>query len=243
VRVLAVETATEQAMVCIAADEGPLGTLRLARAGHHVETVAPGVEFLSRHCGVALAELELLAVDVGPGLFTGLRVGVGTVQALGVGLAIPVVRATSLELIAQRVAEELPVTQVVATVDARRGELFWAWFGVCGGSVRPAGEDRRGEPSELAAELAAASVPTLLAGTGALRYAWEWRDVPGVSLAGESFAHPDAEVLARLAVVRGAEGAVDDAASVTPYYLRDADVRINWERRRPVRPVRAEVRS
>ena len=70
------------------------------------------------------------AVDVGPGLFTGLRVGVGTVKALAFALELPVVTATSLEVLAHAVARSGPAggQLVVPVVDARRGEVFSARF-------------------------------------------------------------------------------------------------------------------
>ena len=80
--------------------------------------------------GVALADLDLLGVDVGPGLFTGLRVGVGTVKALAFALGLPVATATSLEVLAHALAGSGAADGrlLVPVVDARRGEVFSARF-------------------------------------------------------------------------------------------------------------------
>ena len=77
---------------------------------------------MCRSAGVALRDLEAVAVDIGPGLFTGLRVGISTAKAMGLALDVPLCGATSLEVLARAVARSgVPVgTTVVAVVGAPR---------------------------------------------------------------------------------------------------------------------------
>lgn len=249
---LAVESATDAAAVALADDDGALGSLVVARGRRHTETIAPAIAALCRRVGVTVADLDLLAVDVGPGLFTGLRVGVGTVQALSFALDIPVVTATSLEVLAHAVmgAGAGPGRLVVPVVDARRGEVFSGRFrsttGDPGpppeGSGSPADTGLRAEtadgaaravwaPEDLAADLAVLSEPVVLAGDGALRYRPLFASLPGATLLGPAFAAPPVTALAALALARGRAGLVHEGASVVPRYLRQADARINWEQR------------
>jgi tRNA threonylcarbamoyladenosine biosynthesis protein TsaB len=253
VLVLVVESATDTAAVSLADESGALGSLVVARGRRHTETIAPAIEALCHRTGVALSDLDLLGVDVGPGLFTGLRVGVGTVKALAFALDIPVVTATSLEVLAHALAGSGAVDGrlLVPVVDARRGEVFWARFrsGPDGATAAdiPTDVPTGGVPSDvptgvhdpeaisapevLADVLGAAGEPLLLAGDGALRYRSLFGAVPGVTLAGAAFASPPVGALAELCLSRGVAGPVHDGAEVMPRYLREADARINWRQR------------
>jgi tRNA threonylcarbamoyladenosine biosynthesis protein TsaB len=246
VLVLVVESATDTAAVALADESGPLGSLVVARGRRHTETIAPAIEALCRRTGVALSDLDLLGVDVGPGLFTGLRVGVGTVKALAFALDIPVVTATSLEVLAHSLARSGAVAGrlLVPVVDARRGEVFWARFrsGPDGATavdvpttvdVPTGGADPEAisAPEVLADVLSAEGEPLLLAGDGALRYRSLFGAVPGVTLAGAAHTSPPVAALAELCLTRGRAGVVHDGAEVMPRYLREADARINWRQR------------
>jgi len=236
--VLAVESATDLAGVALADDAGVLAQASSSRGRRHAESIAPAVEFVCRRAALALSDVDAVAVDVGPGLFTGLRVGVATAKALAFALEVPVVTATSLEVIAYAVAAGGigPGRLVVPVVDARRGEVFWGRFRVGPDGAEPVGELVRQEPEDLVRALAAAGEPIVVAGDGARRYRALLEPLPGVTVAGASFDQPPVAVLAALGVTRATAGVVHDAAAVLPTYLRDADTRIKWERRarRPV---------
>jgi len=231
--VLAVESATELAGVALADEDGVLATATVSRGRRHAESIVPAVQFVCGRAGVTLPEVDAIAVDVGPGLFTGLRVGVGTAKALAFALGRPLVGVSSLEVLAHAVAGSgVPEgAAVVAVVDARRGEVFAARYRVSAGGAVRHGEEMRRDPDALAGELAGLDHPFVLAGNGARRYESTFRAVPGATVAGPSFDHPQPSVLAAVGVTRLTAGVADDPGAVLPHYLRDADTRINWERR------------
>jgi tRNA threonylcarbamoyladenosine biosynthesis protein TsaB len=249
--VLVVESSTDTAAVALADEDGPLGSTVTARGRRHTETIAPAIDALCSRVGVALGDLDLLGVDVGPGLFTGLRVGVGTVQALSFALDLPVVPATSLEVLAHALARSgrSEGSLLVPVVDARRGEVFSGRFRVGSGSAAEArlavpeplsgagtpgagGSDRTlWSPDALASELARLSEPFLLAGDGALRYRSLFDPLPGVTLAGPDLAAPPVTALADLCLIRGLAGGGLPGAGILPRYLRQADATINWDQR------------
>jgi tRNA threonylcarbamoyladenosine biosynthesis protein TsaB len=245
---LAVESSTQTAAVALADEDGALGSVVTARGRRHTETIAPAIESLCARVGVALGDLDLLGIDVGPGLFTGLRVGVGTVQALSLALDLPVVTATSLEVLAHALARSgrLVGSLLVPVVDARRGEVFSGRFRVGPGPDRDApgavalaqsdpgasNPDRSlWSPEALAADLALLSEPVLLAGDGALRYRSLFGALPGLTLAGPDLAAPPVTALADLCLARGRAGRTVPGAGILPRYLRQADATINWETR------------
>jgi tRNA threonylcarbamoyladenosine biosynthesis protein TsaB len=220
--VLAIATATPQVSVAIGEPGGrPLGAIRLAQGRRHGEVLAPAIESLSRLTGVRLDELSMVAVDAGPGLFTGLRVGVATAKALASALGVPLVASSSLDLLAH--PHRNSGRPVAAVVDARRGEVFWALYRPGGEGMLAVAEPAVGSPDDLPAALAGAG-GVLLAGDGARRYSSELARFP---LADERFDHPSAEALVELAAARPAVA----PEKVTPLYLRGADVRIGWEQR------------
>jgi tRNA threonylcarbamoyladenosine biosynthesis protein TsaB len=168
-----------------------------------------------------------VAVDVGPGLFTGLRVGLATAAALSDALGCRAVGVSSLDLLARPFADaDRPV---VAVVDARRAEVFWALYLPGQGRV---GEPTVAAPDDLAATLAGLGPGVMAVGDGAARY----RDILGAGGRVEvRDAYPDAGDLAILAAADDAETLAPGA--LRPMYLRHADVRIGWQERAPQNPV------
>jgi len=178
-----------------------------------------------------------VAVDVGPGLFTGLRVGVATAKGLAQGLGVGVIPATSLDVLAAAALEAGTVTPVVAVVDARRAEVFSARYAPTGADRGPVMVDppRLWRPEDLADQLAAGPEGLLAVGDGARRYAELLERAPGLRVGGPTLGAPTPEALARLALARLAAGQRPVGATGTePVYLRDADARINWVSRQEV---------
>jgi tRNA threonylcarbamoyladenosine biosynthesis protein TsaB len=227
VTLLAIDTATPQVSVAVWRDGGLVAVMRAEEGRRHTEILAPAIQAVTAEAGVALADLDAIAVDVGPGLFTGLRVGLATAKALASALAVPAVAVTSLEALAQRRPDEPRV--VAAVVDARRHEVFRALYRPGPGGLVEMATPMSITPAALADELAGLGVDILVVGDGGLRYG----DVvagPRVEVAGADDAYPDAGVVARVAEARLAAGQVTDAVGLRALYLRPPDVRIGWAR-------------
>ena len=217
---LAIATATSQVSVAISGPDGVLGSIALRVGRRHGETLAPAIQDLARLAGVDLSRLELVAVDIGPGLFTGLRVGVATAKALASALAIPVVPVSSLDILAH--PHRRAGRPVASVVDARRGEVFWSLYQPVDGAMAAVREPAVVAPVLLETELRRLAPDLLVTGDGARRYLAEEFDV-----APEEFDHPSAAILVELAANRPALS----PEKVTPQYMRGADVRIGWEQR------------
>jgi tRNA threonylcarbamoyladenosine biosynthesis protein TsaB len=231
---LGIESATE--VVGAAVSDGErVASLRVSGRRRHAEILAPAVSAVLERVGLQPADLDVLAVDVGPGLFTGLRVGVAMAKGLAQGLGVGVLEVGSLEVLAAGALDAGWPGSVLAVVDARRGEVFAARYrrGPDGDPLECRAPARH-RPEELAT-LAAEESDTLAVGDGARRYADELARVPGVAVAGPRTAAPDPEVLVSLARSRLAAGSTPvGAEAVLPRYLREADVRINWASRSPL---------
>lgn len=220
---LAIATATGQVGVAVSGPGGLAGAVTLRAGRRHGETLAPAIRQLTGLAGVELRSVERVAVDVGPGLFTGLRVGVATAKALGSALDIPVVPVSSLDILAH--PHRGAGRPVAAVVDARRGEVFWALYEPVDGRMVAVTDAATVAPDALAERLSGLPADLLLTGDGARRY---FAAGPGrFHVAPEEFDHPSASVLLALSAERTAL----PAEKVTPTYLRGADVRIGWEQR------------
>jgi tRNA threonylcarbamoyladenosine biosynthesis protein TsaB len=237
---LAIESATRRVGVAIGSPEGLLGSIALGGPGvpagstraesapRHAEQLAPAIRYLLQETGVVPSQLAAIAVGIGPGAFTGLRVGVATAKVLAQALRVPVVPVPSLDL----VAYPLRATQrlVVPAIDARRHEVYFAIYRpVPGGLQRESGYEI-GTPADLAAELAARDEEALLAGDGALRFRREFADLEHVDTMGPSRAAPSLGALVELAAARFEREEFVPPSEVLPIYLRQSDAELARDR-------------
>ncbi|MCU1491394.1 MAG: peptidase family protein [Acidimicrobiaceae bacterium] len=242
---LAIETATIEVGVAVAGSGGIASVATVRPGRRHAETLHPLILEVTGRAGVALAEIEAVAVDVGPGLFTGIRVGLAAAKGLGFALGVPLVALRSTDVLLH--AARLRAGAVAAVVDLRRGQLAWALYSVPADPRRPASSQAlsagslpdpvAGTLEQLAVALASCEQPVLLAGDGARRYgesiAKAVVELGGrePELCGDELGAPPVAALATLGLERLAAGAVVPPAEAAPCYLREADVRINWTTR------------
>lgn len=227
--VLGIETATPQVGVAISGHEGVLASFHSARDRRHAETLAPAVEFVCSQARVELSEIGCVAVDVGPGLFTGLRVGLAAAKSFAHALRVPMVGVSSLDLLAfpARLSDRL----IVSTVDARRGEIFYAYYRRVHGGVTRVSEPAVGQPDDVVAQLRASGEDCLVVGDGGVRYEDAFDDLIGVELAREGFRFPSAGSLAELAHLQAMREEFVSPRQIEPLYLRSPDARINFSAR------------
>ncbi len=127
VLLLALDTSTPAVSVALCRDGVALATETVVDARRHGELLAVGVDAVLRRVGVKPADLDAVAAGVGPGPYTGLRVGLMTARALGHALGIPVLGVCSLDVLAAEAARTIDGDFVVAS-DARRKEVYWARY-------------------------------------------------------------------------------------------------------------------
>ena len=227
--ILGVETASVQVGCAIGGHEGVLASFHAARGRRHVETLAPAIEFTCRHARVELSEISVVAVDIGPGLFSGLRVGVATAKALAQALRVPTIGVSSLDLLAFPVRHTNRL--IVPTIDARRGEVFYAFYRQVPGGAQRLSPYQLGTPADLASELEATGEDCLVVGDGALRYPEMLTEVARCEAGGRTNAYPSAASLVELAHPRALREEFVPAWELEPLYLRKSDAEINWRSR------------
>ncbi len=227
--ILGIETATLAAGCAIGGHEGVLAAAHCTRGRRHAETLVPSIEFICAQAQIDLAEISVIAVDLGPGLFTGLRVGIATAKALAHALAIPMIGVASLDLLAFPVRYTSRL--IAAAIDARRGELYFAFYRQVPGGIQRIGDHRIGSPEDLASELLASGEEVLLVGDGAHRYHEVFDGIAKIELADLGVAHPSASALVQLAHAQALREQFRPPDAMEPIYLRRPDAEVNWSTR------------
>jgi tRNA threonylcarbamoyladenosine biosynthesis protein TsaB len=224
--ILGITTSTMQVGCAIGGHEGVLAETHSSRGKRHAESLTPAIDFLTRQARVGLDEIGCVAVDVGPGLFTGLRVGIAAAKAMAHALRVPMIGVASLDLVAFPV--RWTPRLIVAAIDARRGEIFAASYRQVPGGIQRLDDYRVTSPDDLAGDLEATGEDVLLVGDGALRYQEAFADVGGLELGDQGLAHPSAASLVQLAHARALREDFVPPWELSPLYLRRPDAEINW---------------
>lgn len=201
---LAIETATPEVSVALLANGKVIGERVGVELQRHTELLVPLLDVLLADCGVSPTMVTTVAVDKGPGLFTGLRVGIATAQAIAFASGAQLVGVESLRAMLRRFPEA-----TYAVLDAKRGEV----------AVQRRDSDmypRLCDPQDLAAELSSKATETLV-GSGAIAYAEYFaahQVLPGT---------PRAREIAILAYEDLCAGITTDSE---PLYLRASDAEV-----------------
>lgn len=193
-RILALTTATPRFEACLF-DGGVIATTCYEDELAHAERCMLAIDGMFRGAGVDPSWIEALACDIGPGSFTGVRVGLATAKGIALARDVPLVGVSSLEAMAAAAfAEDVEVRRVACVLDAKRGERFVAVHerGAAQGKARVVGEALVGETIGDATRI----------------------DAP-----------PRAEWIARLAEVRLRDGVEIGLDEVEPIYAREPDAK------------------
>lgn len=237
--ILGIETATLQTSVALADEHGVVASRSTVRERGHVEFLMPSILEVCAHAGVPLGTLTGIAVGLGPGLFTGMRVGVATAKTMAQILQVPIVGISSLDLLAFAVRHS--ARTICACIDARRGEVFAAFYRPVEGGVARDGDYAARAPDALVAEAVARDEGMLL--VGAALNGEALARVERAGLAPPIARYPTAESLAEMAIPRFARGETAPAARIEPLYVRRPSAEIAWAERGVTieRPLRVKV--
>lgn len=216
---LALESATSACSAAVADSAGRiLGHRRGAAAPDQADRLIELIDTMLREAGLGYGAIDVIAVNRGPGSFTGIRAGVAAARGLALATGRPVIAVNTLEVLAAALGAQSAGT-IVAALDARRGQIYVQVFGH---DLVALSEPRALAPQDVV--LAGRAPPIRLVGNGAalLRAALP-DDLPVL----QEGAEPDALAVARRAVARIAAGERPvPGHAVRPLYLREPDARL-----------------
>lgn len=223
-KILAIETATPASSVAIGEDASLRGlSVNVDRRGH-VGFLLPAIDFALTQAGWSPSDIEVVAIDVGPGPFTGLRAGIATAQAFAAAVGAQMVTTSSLTVIALRAATGR--RRIWPVVDMRRGQFAIAPFRPLPGGVAPDGSAEVVRPHDFRALLESDGSEALVVG--------DWQALPDDMWTGMHRVrrgrprYPSAETMLEIAAMMAERGNLTHAEDVRPIYMREPDVDINW---------------
>ncbi len=219
--ILAVDTSATPVSCAIMQDDRLLASYFAHTGQTHSQTLMPMIEQSLHAAALTVDKLDALAVNAGPGSFTGVRIGVATVKGLAFANDVPCISVSTLESMAENVAG-LPGSMTVACVmDARCRQVYSALFSLENGAVSRLTEDKAMTIEQLGNKLATMTGPILLVGDGsALCYSLLSDTLPNISLAPAHLRYQHAASTAAVALRQLAAGETVAADRLLPVYLR-----------------------
>ncbi len=206
--ILAIETSSELAS-CALLNGEQLISRSSSGVRTHSQSILPMVQELLAEAGIALRDCDAIAFGSGPGSFTGVRTACGIAQGLAFGAALPVIPVVTLEAMAQSCRERTGAADVLAVLDARMGEVYWAQYRYADGwqVVAP--------PALCAPQDVAPPSPATACGNGFSAYP------EAFTIEAITDIMPHAAAVAQLAAVELAAGRTVSPAEAQPLYLRN----------------------
>jgi tRNA threonylcarbamoyladenosine biosynthesis protein TsaB len=224
---LAIDTATEVGCVCLySAAEGLIGEVRLGTRRRHSEKLLETVDFLLSKALIGIEDVDFFTVSIGPGSFTGLRVGLSTVKGLSFASKKPVVAVSTLEAFAFMM---LPTKRLICPlIDARKGEVYGAVFKQENNELIKIVPESVASPEKM---LSTIQDETVFFGSGALLY----RDLIIKHLGKKAFFrpiplnHPMGSTVALCGFRKAERGEFSDPERLVPLYLRKSEAEIRYK--------------
>jgi len=223
--ILAIDSSTPVAGIALLDEEKLIREEFINYKKTHSETLMPMVDEILRGCDKSLADLSALAVTIGPGSFTGLRIGLAAVKGLSMAAGLPVVGISTLDVLAHNIAYSGAL--ICPVLNARKQEVYTAFYDNCGCFPQRLSEEMACSPQEFAglalkeAQERGCDKITLL-GDGYYPYREIFADCLGDRLltAPSHLMLVRASALGSLAVERAARGDFDEISSMRPRYVR-----------------------
>ncbi len=223
-KILAIETATQASSVALGEGSDLVAmSLRVDRRGHGSFLMA-AIDFCFNQAGWKPSDLDVVAMDIGPGPFTGLRAGIATGQAIAAAVGAPMVVVESVSVLALRAATGR--RKIWPIVDVRRGEVATAPYRPVPGGVVKDGDTEIVSPLDFRAMIDADGDEALVVGDVPVLSGECLRGLHRVKVGRPRY--PAADVLLEIAALRADRDEFAGPDSVRPLYLREPDTQINW---------------
>ncbi len=217
--VLGLDSATEACSAAIWRDNTIVAQRFETMRRGHAEVLMPLVEDVMHQAGLAFSAIDLIVTTVGPGGFTGLRIGLASARALALAGRIPIIGVTTLEAVAH--AQSLPDKPFLIALDSKRSDIYVQLFD---SDKRPVGKPNAMLPSDIGAILPVGAVSVGGNASEIVLNAHLGRQPPLEPLNGPDL--PDAAIVAALGAAQYANNARQGAEPPKPLYLRPPDARL-----------------
>lgn len=230
-KVLGIDTSTACGSIGLVHDESVISEYLLNLSVTHSERLLDAIDLVLRKAHHALGDLDGFAISLGPGSFTGVRIGVSTVKGLAYAVQKPVVGVSTLDVLASQVS---PTPYLICPIiDARKGEVYSAFYRYEElNHLKRLSEHQAIKPEVL---FGMVKEPTIFLGDGVKTYGEDLRNaLKSFALISPAALHiPHGSVVARLGVELLLRKNYLDLATFAPFYVRLSDAEIKWRERQP----------
>lgn len=231
--ILALDTSTLVSSVALATMDTLLAEITLQTKKTHSELLMPHIAKLIDMAEVAKSDIKAVAVSIGPGSFTGLRIGLSTAKTLAYAMSIPLVGVPTLAAMAYG----CPVPGVILApmLDAQKGNVYQALFEWQQGELKEIHPAVVMKVDTALEQLTQYDRPVVLLGEGAVLYKEEIKDIgKNLFLAAPHVIIQRAGSVAGLGLKLLEQGVQHDAMSLEPVYIRRSEAEVLWERRQGI---------
>ncbi|QIW16173.1 tRNA N6-adenosine(37)-N6-threonylcarbamoyltransferase complex dimerization subunit TsaB [Pasteurellaceae bacterium RH1A] len=220
---LCLDTATEACSVALL-HQNKLTFLDELSPRSHTQRILPMIDELLSQAGISLQAVEALAFGRGPGSFTGVRVGIGIAQGLAMGANLPVLPISNLKTMAEQAYQELQATKVIALIDARMNEVYFAQFERTEAGWVEIVAEQVCSPERAIAQFVEPE-NCVVVGTGWAAYSQFEEANLGAAIS--EITLPSAKYMLSLAQADFAQGKAQSIFEVEPVYLRNE---VTWQK-------------
>ncbi len=226
-KILALETATPAGSIAIVDDaEGLTGEVRVNVRVAHAERLMPSIQWLLEASGLSIKDIDAFALSIGPGSFTGLRIGLSTVKGFSFATGKPVVPVPTIDAFART----MPFCRhiICPMLDARKNEVYAGLYRWVDGQCKKILPETALKPGDLLKKI---NEPVLFLGEGCILYKALISDTlkSNALFAPPSRMSPSASTIAEIAIEKIRHGITTDPVSLAPLYIRKSEAEIRWK--------------
>ena len=228
-KVLGIDTATMMGSIGLLDDNAVIAEYSLNIKATHSERLIPAADKLLKDAGIDLKDLDGFAVSIGPGSFTGLRIGLATIKGFAMGCSKPITAVSTLEALAFNLA--FAEHQVCPILNARKNEVYTALFkSDRKGGMKRIVNDRAADINAVLNEL---NDDTIFLGDAVNLY----RDIileklrDKAHFAAKTINMPSGASVAEIGLLKLKKGMIEDASSLMPFYISRPVAEINLEKK------------
>jgi tRNA threonylcarbamoyladenosine biosynthesis protein TsaB len=229
---LAVDSSSENLQLALLDEKQVLAEISLALSQPHSQNLMTAVDWILERAGIDISQIDRLAIGSGPGAFSGLRIGLASLQGLAQALDKPLYTFMAHDLIALKFAWQ--TGNIAILTDARRQQVYWSSYLSDGCSLTRLTFCQVNDPADLAAQLPETDM--LIAGSGVAVY-WDElaKLLPDATLLRTPFAQLNLGVIAEMPVIDGLDknliGLKPAGKNLEPLYVRPSDAEINLRKK------------
>lgn len=213
-KILAIDTSTKFLSLAVADEEKILAKLHEHSKMKHSALLMPAVETLLEKCGLKIKDMDAIALSIGPGSFTGLRIGVAACKAMNLALGIPIVALPTLDVIAYNFIDRKERV-LCPVIDAKKNKIYTCLYNAKEGKLHRLTDYMLTDMNKIIAKIKS---PALFFGDALMLYGEECRNNKYIRISREDW-FPKAEVAARLGIVKAKKKKIENAEKLVPMYM------------------------